>query len=52
MELIVWKKGVQDIWYLCDKCKKRVTEDEGLWVVRDGAFCKQCARIKRRRANG
>ena len=24
MELIVWEKGVQDIKYLCDRCKKQV----------------------------
>ena len=53
MELIVWEKGVQDIWYLCDRCRKRVSEDEGLWVGRnDDALCKKCAGIRRRRPNG
>ena len=52
MELIVWEKGVQDIKYLCDRWKKQVSEDDGLWQVREGSYCRTCFGIKRRRPNG
>ena len=42
-------KGVQDIKYLCDRCKKQVSEDDSLWQVREGSYCRTCFGIKRRR---
>ena len=32
--------------------EKQVSEDDGLWQVREGSYCRTCFGIKRRRPNG
>tara|TARA_R100001509_G_scaffold11834_1_gene6097 strand:+ start:741 stop:914 length:174 start_codon:yes stop_codon:yes gene_type:complete len=49
MELIIYENGrITGIKYICDECSEQVTEDEGLWSVKETQICTECFKEKQR----